>query len=117
MKSKPSQFKSEESRRKVSKTARKTVNGRYDFMLTVAPYLQRWKEKAKPYTCVVCGENMKIVLDKHHIDPSLKGKEEYNHPDNVVLLCASCHRIFDKKGGSVSDFLERHKRRRSIEIA
>lgn len=101
---------SEESRKKLGDTARSTVKKRRAFMQEMTPHLRKWKKDAEPNNCVVCGENMVIVLDKHHLDPTLRRTKEYNSPDNIVQLCASCHRIFDKKDGSVKHFLKRHRR-------
>ena len=60
-------------------------------------------------TCIVCGESMKNTLDRHHID----GNRKNNDPSNLVTICASCHRIFDKAVSpeeALLDLKERHKR-------
>ena len=59
--------------------------------------------------CIVCGETMRNALDHHHLD----GNKKNSNPRNIVILCASCHRIIDKAKSSeeaIQDFKARFKR-------
>jgi 5-methylcytosine-specific restriction endonuclease McrA len=67
------------------------------------------KMHTKEDICIVCGEPMKNTLDTHHLD----GNRKNNDPDNLVTVCASCHRIIDKAKSpeeALLDLRERHKR-------
>ena len=56
----------------------------------IAPFLRKWKKERKSEKqCVVCGDRMFAVLQKHHID----GNNKNNKPDNLCYLCGSCHTL------------------------
>jgi DNA-directed RNA polymerase subunit M/transcription elongation factor TFIIS len=55
-------------------------------------YLKKLNEKASPNTCIVCGENRPLALQKHHADPERK---------TIVILCANCHDIIRR--GTLED--------------
>lgn len=44
-------------------------------------------EAYKPF-CALCSESERACLDVHHIDQNYTN----NVPDNLVILCANCHR-------------------------
>ncbi|MDG6916942.1 MAG: hypothetical protein JRM85_05035 [Nitrososphaerota archaeon] len=94
---------SREGREKVIKTTRATVALRRKLMEESIPFLERCANDAPIGTCIVCGEPNPFSLDKHHP----YGREVDSK--TVVLLCASCHRIFDK-GGSLDMLKERRDR-------
>ena len=84
---------SEKGREKVRKTVKTTIRSRKRKMRQAAKYLEKWDRESRESICVACGEFMKECLDDHH--PHGKAKK----PHYTVILCASCHRIFDKNGG------------------
>lgn len=79
-------------------------------ILAVREYLSTLKKTSNGEDiCIVCGESMKNTLDRHHVD----GNRKNNDPNNLVIICASCHRIFDKAVSpeeALLDLNERHKR-------
>lgn len=63
---------------------------RWKKMRETFPRLKVWEKDANQHTCVVCGEDMRCCLDKHHnVDEN--GKKT----GKTVYLCGSCHRIYD----------------------
>ena len=77
--------------------------------LAARSLLIKWKKECvgRVERCVVCAESMPNTLDTHHLD----GNDNNNDPENLVTLCASCHRIFDKaksSGEVLRDFKKRH---------
>jgi len=77
--------------------------------LAARSLLIKWKKEfvGNVERCVVCAESMPNTLDTHHLD----GNDNNNDPENLVTLCASCHRIFDKaksSGEVLRDFKKRH---------
>lgn len=61
----------------------------------VSSWIKKWRTESgiidyrKQKRCPVCGENMVLTFEKHHID----GNPNNNSKDNLVKLCASCHAI------------------------
>ena len=55
----------------------------------VAPLLMKLKKRERKDRCLVCGERMRLTLQKHHIDRNSSN----NRPENVCFLCGSCHSI------------------------
>lgn len=84
---------SNEGSEKLRKTRENTIAGRKHKELEAAPYLNKWDKESREGVCVVCGEFIEKCLDGHH--PYGKAK----NPHYTVMLCGSCHRIFDKTGG------------------
>lgn len=41
--------------------------------------------------CEICGELNKKVIDFHHIIPQ-EEINSTNHPTNIAIICANCHR-------------------------
>jgi hypothetical protein len=99
----PFKFKSEETRKKVSDTAKRTIAKRKEKTQETNSLIMEWNKSAKPNTCIVCGESNQHSLDKHHPE----GKDK--NPHFIVTICASCHRVFDKGGGK-EELIERRKR-------
>jgi len=61
---------------------------------------ERKKKVSSNWQCENCGENR--VLDVCHIKAiadfdELARIEEINGPDNIKILCPTCHRLLDKK--------------------
>lgn len=63
------------------------------------------KEKVlNDYPCLVCGENEQILLDFHHLDPTVKENSPSSHSltwrkmlkeiSKCVVLCCKCHRRY-----------------------
>ncbi len=63
------------------------------------------KEKVlNDYPCLVCGENEHILLDFHHLDPTVKENSPSSHSltwrkmlkeiSKCVVLCCKCHRRY-----------------------
>jgi len=78
----------------------------------VRPLLIKWRREtfSQSEHCIVCGETMSNTFDEHHLD----GNEKNRCSENVVVLCASCHRIINKAKlpeDAVRDFEQRHKRK------
>jgi 5-methylcytosine-specific restriction endonuclease McrA len=47
------------------------------------------------HTCQRCGQQQTIrLLDVHHIEPYRLTRN--NHPDNLITLCASCHKVVEE---------------------
>lgn len=86
-------FKSEETRRRVSNTAKRIVKDRIKKQIEAIPFLIKCSKSSKNGSCVVCAEFVYYCLDNHHLEGRKKNKQ------SCVSLCASCHRIFDKGGG------------------
>lgn len=81
----------------------------------VRPLLIEWSRATfgEPEHCIVCGETMRNTFDKHHLD----GNEKNSCSDNIVVLCASCHRIINKAKSpevAVRDFEQRHVRKSAV---
>jgi len=62
--------------------------------------------KESEFKCSVCGA--KNFLELHHIQPISLGGE--NSPDNLIVLCPTCHMAVDRANIS-SDLLKRIKQR------
>jgi hypothetical protein len=62
-------------------------------------YLKVLKEKARPNTCIVCGDSRPFVLQVHHADPERKTE---------VILCANCHDTVRR--GTFEDLRKAHER-------
>lgn len=80
-------------------------------ILAVQPFLASLKKtNAREDICIVCGESTANSLDHHHLD----GDRKNNDPSNIVMLCASCHRVLDKAKSpeeALLDLKERHRER------
>jgi|SRR5665213_365261 len=44
------------------------------------------------YTCQICGLNDREVMEVDHIVPKAKAPELFNSLENLMTLCANCHR-------------------------
>jgi hypothetical protein len=84
-------------------TARATIAKRRKLMAKSVPFLKKCARDARDGVCIVCGEPNRFCLDNHHIHTKAID------PISIVLLCASCHRVYDK-GGSLEVLRERRDR-------
>ena len=59
----------------------------------VSDLINEWKNEVKiGERCPICGENMILTFQNHHID----GNHHNNSKKNKVPICASCHNIINK---------------------
>ena len=47
--------------------------------------------------CVVCGTQVREVLEVAHISPYASDKKNRANPANGIALCAYCHKAYDKQ--------------------
>ena len=48
------------------------------------------------YTCVVCGTQVREVMEVAHISPYSSDKTNRANPANGIALCAFCHKAYDR---------------------
>ncbi len=77
-----SSFRTGMSRRRL---ARQT--NRYGLSRHIPGPIARKVRQRCGFGCVICGS---IIYTYHHIDPPFNQAQEHN-PENIVLLCGSCH--------------------------
>jgi TyrR family helix-turn-helix protein len=59
-----------------------------------------------PFRCIICGyDKYECAIDIHHIDSNPNN----NSIDNLVPLCAICHRLVEKKIINLDDYLKNFK--------
>ena len=63
---------------------------------TIPPSMRREVLMRDRYRCRVRGCGHAGFLELHHIVPRSEGGE--NRPENLVTLCASCHRLLHERG-------------------
>lgn len=73
-------------------------------------YWKRKVYKRDNYACRLC--NSKENIETHHIYPKGKYPELKLYIDNIITLCAKCHRYFSRREESFIDFFERIKNKR-----
>ncbi len=97
--------------KKRKKTGKRVAGHRKNLMNETKHILLKWKEGTHgKEACVVCGDSVPpTILQRHHVNP-------YDPSEGKVLLCASCHNIYNKAKESttvediVRDFNMRHRR-------
>jgi len=65
---------------------------------TIPPRVRREVLARDLHRCRAPGCGRTRFLEVHHIKPRQQGGN--NHPENLVTLCASCHRLWHERGGS-----------------
>ena len=63
---------------------------------TIPPALRREVLARDRHRCRVKGCGRAHFLEVHHLVPRSEGGE--NRPENLVTLCASCHRLLHERG-------------------
>jgi len=60
-------------------------------------------------TCVLCGNSDPIVLERHHLKSVKQGGDD--SPENIMVLCANCHKLVGARFGGVAGLVDYPQRR------